>query len=289
MKLKKISIAVATAIIMSTIGSMPLNTSAVTVSRSYYVYDYETNQTTSTYTLSLTDSNTSAYSIINNDNRVVYAHSGIVQLYLNGGHGTGFVVGDHTIATAAHCLYNHETQQYVTDVRAALYDSDGTPMQIVYPDEGHIPTNYKNLPTVSCYPYDYALLTVSEDLSDYEHFDLGLLPDTASTYEELPVSIVGFAGDLTSECYIGSGYFAGFYQNDMRICYTADTGAGQSGSPIIVASKYRTNSGSWTELKTVIGVHAYGATTTSPTNKGVRFTAEHLQFYKNNPYNTYEE
>ena len=79
--------------------------------------------------------------------------------------------------------------------------------------------------------------------------------------------------------------------------YNTDTMPGESGGPVFVTSRYDTNTNSTNpndivELKTVIGINTYECKDENNVglwNQANRMTSEMLQFYLNNPYNTYEE
>lgn len=279
---KKIAMLTASAVVLAGAGAIKAY-AATYMSRTYNVYNYNTSTFSSTYQLSqevrnLT-STASAYTIIPPDDRVTYENSGIVRL----GNGySGFVVGDHTIATRAYSVYSKTNSAMNARMAITLYDDEGNVSQTVYPDEAHIPALYKTCSTNDGYKYDYALLTVSEDLSSYEHFNLGVLTDSAANNSIIPVHVAGFDGTTLKT---GSGRFQGF--SDVHVTFNTDTTSGQFGGPVYLTTSYRTGSNSATTVNTVVAIN----TTQNPSdmyNQGTRITSEHIMFYKNNEYNTYE-
>ena len=54
--------------------------------------------------------------------------------------GTGFIVDDHTIATAAHCLYDTKTKSFVKNMTIQIYTDDNfeTPYVTIKPKSAHI-------------------------------------------------------------------------------------------------------------------------------------------------------
>ncbi len=141
---------------------------ATTVSRGYLKHVYATGTTTS-YTLTTEIvSSPNARTIIDGDDRTYQTRSennGIVA-FKNG--GTGFIIGDHLIATAAHCVGGASG---FPECEIYLYGSNGYKTgETLTPVEAHIPVDYTTNKTTI---YDYALIVVEEDLSDRTHFSLG--------------------------------------------------------------------------------------------------------------------
>ncbi|MDE7104729.1 MAG: S1 family peptidase, partial [Ruminococcus sp.] len=92
---------------------------AVYESRAYFKYEAQTGKRISGYYMLYAPENTaSTYGLIGTDERVEdWSKSGVVKLLITevDGNGnkisdktcvTGFVIDKHTIATAAHCVYN---------------------------------------------------------------------------------------------------------------------------------------------------------------------------------------
>lgn len=270
----------------------------------YKKHVYATN-TTSQYTLSMTEAafpTNISYpdTVIGNDSRIAEydtdMKSGIC--YLSCG-GTGFVVGDHTIATVAHGCYDSNgwvNNLYVQFPSSSNVSNGFAPGYVdfsstkYYVKEAHISKAfYDSCNDNEAYyfrvPYDYALITVSESLSNRYHFDLGIPYDIYSSnspFYDYDIHITGYPNDLANSnnsqgCYLytGVGQILPLNITD-RLCYDTDIMPGESGAPIYVKEKVSTVSSAY---PTVIGIQA--AQTTSY-NSGSFFTPIHLKFFMNN-------
>lgn len=220
------------------------------------------------------------------------------------GSGSGFIVGPHTIATAAHCVYSG-TQFY--DMSISVVDTDHSILTTVTPDYLHIPYFYytaSNPYTYDAMCYDYALIYVSEDLSQYGTLKLGVALDQYIE-DEGDVYVSGFPGT--------NGYPSGFSQDfegmrfyapgnvtdgsgdntvsqipfvDRVLFYDADTYGGDSGGPVYVLDSYPSGNTTVSE-KIVIGIHTNGFNATNNIwgfNKGTRVNEELLRFYYQNTH-----
>ena len=227
------------------------------------------------------DSNNSisTRSVIGTDDRVVdWSKNGVVKIVTADGMiGSGFVVGKHTIATAAHCVNNKSLSNII------LFDNNGNDTNAT-PVEYHIPQMYYTYPD----KYDYALITVEEDLSDYMQFDLGTVRNYSSS-RNIAVTNTGFPGELENpdgttirvnddenlhNLYSSTGSVVSTY--DKYFCHTADTSGGDSGSPV-----YYTETINGQTYYTVIGIQVGGGT---DNNKAMRITTELIRFYNQNPH-----
>ncbi|MBQ8011748.1 MAG: trypsin-like peptidase domain-containing protein [Oscillospiraceae bacterium] len=291
--LLKASLAMMTAVAMMVIasGSMQGNSEGGTRSRNYVVYDHNNEEllTDAGYTLTLPerDNSISTYDVIPPDTRKEYENSGIVHFSFNGVHGaTGFIVDDHTIATAAHCLRRQETGVYKQGLEISLYGDDGNVLKTLSKSnciiQSHMPSQYTG--SVDYSPYDYALIVVSEDLKDYEHFELGDVLEAADT-TNAKVNVAGHVGD---DLFIATGAFKEITDN--RVFYDTDVDDGQSGSPVFVKTIYTVDTSIY-YLTTVVAIHTRGISKSdiSPYNNGVRMTSDVRAFYLNNPNATIEE
>ena len=226
-----------------------------------------------------------------------------------GYHGTGFIVGSHLVATAAHCVQGNKiTKLRLFDEygnKDTTFHSDGTitPLQIHYPSDAN---------GVNCWR-DYALITVQEDLSDYVGFSMGVpLPEAAS--DMLSVSVTGFPKKLNAvndvgmnaqtvnsytqdKEYTDNGFMFTFFVPSYATANTIpDFTRVQNGSDYITFSLYATNGNSGSP---VYYSHSYedetyqtvlGIMTISPNEvvartykAGPRITSDLLKFYYNNP------
>lgn len=315
-----------------TISDTPSPISA-SKSAKYVKYNYSTEEITGEYTLSLpkaytTENTASTYSVIGNDDRKYMTNqsefSGIVQILLrektvpNGptnqvACSTGFIVGDHQIATAAHCVYGPCTQEkdeyhfYSSPTTSKneiyLYDKDGNKTgEKLTPVEVHVPLSYiekcpeaydiKNTHhVVYC---DYALITVEEDLSEYTHFSLGLIKDPySSAFSDANIYVSGLPLKVNlnenTDWKIAKGcgkMYTGFklYPNDVLYC-TTDITDGDSGAPIYTITKYKAGNTEYYDY-TAIGILS-GGSDAGGFNFGVRMIPLIQRFYNSNPNFSY--
>ncbi len=232
--------------------------------------------------------------------------------------GSGFVVDAHTIATAAHCVFDYQHGDFQNSEhpvkKIVLTDNDGNvSKEITGVCEVHVPNKfivtstemdrnqddeYKNAYyREKLTPYDYALITVSENLSEYACFDLGIATDGIMS-DSREIYCTGYPGAIFKEGgsssgtmvndwsnrhnkYTGKGFFmdeSPLSQPARNIRYNIDTSGGNSGGPVYV----KTDVGN-TTYYTVIGINTYNLKD-GISNGGTQMTTELLHFYKNNPY-----
>lgn len=295
-------------------------------SEEYVKYNYATKET-ETYTLTISPATaTSTRELIGIDNRqyltdqpefdgIVFLEFGIrdapnVDNKTLVAHSTGFIVGDHQIATAAHCVYNQYSgtfekgYYFLSDKinrknKIYLYDKDGNQTgETLTPVEAHIPKTYldhcgeeKNGENGT----DYALITVKEDLSSYTHFSLGLVKNpydnsfsTANIYVSGVPSVVNGKNNTNEKIAKGSGHIYSTnipYPNSV-LYYTTDETDRNSGSPIYVVTRYNaTGSSGYVCDYTAIGIVKSGNYTR---NIGARITPMLQHFYLSNSHANYE-
>ncbi len=196
--------------------------------------------------------------------------------------GTGFVVGPHTIATAAHVVFANDTDTAPPLSSILLFDSEQNEHHFT-PVESHISFSYYSSVGQSNHN-DYALITVEEDLSDYMSFNLGAITDTANS-ASLPISVVGFPSNYEDFIENSPSLNTNSLHNEMlsegiltsepnidNIYHNAYTSKGYSGAPI-----YTTEILNGKTYRTVIGIHvARGGV-------GIRMNSQVLKFLKSNP------
>ncbi|MBQ8515545.1 MAG: trypsin-like peptidase domain-containing protein [Ruminococcus sp.] len=308
-------------LVLSVTSYASMEVSAVNTRKTYKAFDADSGAALYSYYLDTNPYEQNTREVIGEEDsrEVDNTLSGVVKINVYDGYstsyGTGFVVDDHTIATAAHVVFDYDSDGTLQNTGCSissilLYDVHGNLAQeILIEDiyEVHVPVEYINIATadhddLSRHNYDYALITVGVDLTDYANFNFGIMRD----------EIINRAGDETKDIFC-TGFPPGWYGQkatgsgditsveDRIFVHDIDAEDGQSGSPIYVITRYDGNT-----YYTVIGMHVatiYKYTIDEEgnivyeyqyndrgfldlvpeANKGVRMTTELLHFYKNNP------
>lgn len=284
---KNFSCFVSGVILMSAISVFTQNADATTGTRTYWRHDCSSNNSTSYYEYQLGFNDLLQSS---EPNRTIFGSNDMVRDYdtsvvrLSCG-GTGFIIDEHTIATAAHCVYSWNSH-YFLDITIDIVDTDNSVIDTLSPTYLHIPYQFTTLTNIYSPTYDYALITVEEDLSDYGMFHLAVAQDSyISNLGSVVVS--GFPQESAyPPGYSGSDYGLRFkavgnlmnYINSFNIHYDADMSNGDSGGPVYVEEgKYI--SGTLYSYKSVIGINVSQNTSY---NCGVRITDDILRFYYEN-------
>lgn len=199
--------------------------------------------------------------------------------------GTGFIVGEHIIATAAHCVSNYYTRTFM-DNTIEIIDVNNNVIDSFHAESVHVPASYFTSNSDIRMKHDYALLYVpSVDLSEYGMFSLGAAKDEYLSNTSNQVIVSGFPQEYP-DGYNSSGSGLRFkaignVQNkftDFRFSYNTDTAGGDSGGPVYVEEGFVGSDNLWHEYKTVVGIHTHNG------NSGVRVTPELLTFYNRNQY-----
>lgn len=270
--------------------------------RKYVKYNYNTHSISNynlypstNMVLNTTSKKNVLKSVIEPDDRYIATgeeNNGIVRI---GAKGTGFIVGDHQIATAAHCLYNALSNSWCKNMSVECYDDNGClNNNCLTPVEAHIPYNYVynwGLENGTHTLYDYGLITVEEDLSDYVHFSLGTSYNISEyAYSNIPVYVTGCPDSVnnqnnsSNDLYSGEGRILGYHNlqlengeqyNDCLLKYDVDVSSGNSGGPVYTITRNIIN-GSISYTYTALGINAYSGGTY---NFGNCITKYQLQFY----------
>ena len=258
--------------------------SAKTVSNTYCYHDYGASATSyHLYRLSLDtlENSASTRSIYGDVDRRVPDPNNTAVVRLSVG-GTGFIVGDHTIATAAHCVYS---EGKFLDTTAQIVDGNGNGIKQLTTKRIHI-SNDTRLDNEN--ELDYAMIEVEEDLSSYGAFSLGIMMDDfRNKSTNITMSVSGFpqrTGEEWGKRYVGKGRILAV--KPTRLEYDIDMSNGQSGGPI-----YREFTEYGETYKVAVGVNvAYsGSDGERMANIGIRFTPTILQFYLNNTSKVYSD
>ena len=266
--------------------------SATNTNMQYRRYDCGTGAITS-YTLSSVPYNNNTRDISVPENRVPDPGNTAV-VYLRG-IGTGFIVDDHVIATAAHCVSNWQANTFTSGLHIDIcLNNANQVLATVMPSSIHVPSNYftySDEKIRSC--YDYALIYVEADLSEYGIFNIGV-PMDEFLDGHADVTGTGFPGTTNGNVensnmtrYKSDGYIQ-FFENDyapsrvLRFSASCCSSAGDSGGPLYTT----TLSYDGEAYITVIGIVTGGLNNGNvyKGTSGVRMTTDLLHFYLNNSY-----
>lgn len=272
--------------------------------RKYRKHKYSSSSSTSysTYTVKrppLSNMQSSDYdcmpmSIIGENNMIRDYDTAVVRICNVG--GTGFIIGDHIIATAAHCVYNRGTGAYI-DNNIEIVDENNNVIDSFHAESVHVPTEFCTSSGTVMKENDYALLYVpSVDLSEYGMFSLGVAKDEFVQNSAKQVVVSGFPQEYPDGYESGkwgirfkaAGSMHPLESNhqlfsEKRLCYDADMAGGDSGGPVYVEEGFVGSDNLWHNYKTVIGINTHESEYYQ-CNLGVRITPELLAFYNHNQY-----
>lgn len=266
-------------------GPVGADSQAVATTRTYMRHYYNSSNPASYTEYSLTvdpydntvstNNNATPRGIIGDNDMIRDYDTAVVNLSIG---GSGFIVSDHVIATAAHCVYNIETNSFIDNTIKIVDSNNNRTFTPKYVDicKTYVDPDHRD--------YDYALLYVEEDLSEYGRLQLGVATDDyINKHGEVIAS--GFPQEYPAN-YKGQPYGIRFKAKGritgvttMDILYNADTAGGDSGGPVYAEEGFTTNSGERYDYKTVVAIHV---ATSGIDNIGVRITPDILKFYMNN-------
>lgn len=240
------------------------------------------------------------YDMDRND-QVLCANEAVVKLSTSTYYrGTGFIIGDNIVATAAHCVYDKKSGTFY-DFSVDIIGEDGQKIKSYQPASIHVPLEYANNTDDGL--MDFALIYL-EDVDQNENgvvdgkgltrhgkFNLGLSMDSLPS-KNTRVTVCGFPskdgypdGYQNTEDdeflrFEAEGNLVGYdTYNNCRLVYKAYTHGGHSGGPVYVTETYTDKNGDEYSYKTVIGIHHSGS---GIDNFGYRFTPEILTFLLKN-------
>lgn len=274
---------------------------AVNSSQTYTVFNAKTGLRVSSYTLDANPfKDNSRYTVIDDKRYIDNSVIGAVKIvFTNGTMGSGFVIDEHTIGTAAHCVFNKDggssSNSKVSIRKILILDNHGNVIKtITNVSNTHVPSRFINLPlnNPEYSYYDYAMITVSDDLTDYMCFNLGVMmnsmvgTDLVAYCTGFPVKVNGKTvngydnnGNEIHTKYTDYGNIQS--ANDYVFYYNIDASEGDSGCPIYIKTTYNGDI-----YYTIIGIHTVATSLDGEIylrGGGIRMTTNLLHFYKNNP------
>lgn len=283
---KTVSVLVALIIMFISVCSYS-SVTAETNGITYWRHDCTSSDLSSytSYSLSFAEAAASPATVFDTNNMVRCYDTAVVRIEEI--HGTGFIVGNHVIATAAHCVYNN-SGFLVNNI--SIVDSDNNVIDTIQPKYIHIPEMYGRVRNIN---YDYALIYVEENLSEYGMFYLGNPLDSYISNQS-SVVVAGFPESYpygyTQDWgmrFKSAGTISSEHTTGTRLYYNSDTVYGNSGSPVFVTEGVTYN-GTLEQYNTVIAIHTRGDDGENPVynNSGVRVNSDMLYFYYSNPNKT---
>lgn len=201
-------------------------------------------------------------------NTTSFPYSAIVSLdivYSNGktGSGTGFMIGENTVATAGHCVYSHDNGGWAKSISVTPgKNGSNKPFGTAYATTLNSVNGWVQNNLIE---YDYAVIELNTSIGNNSGW-FGLSGNDSSI-KDSTVSIVGYAGDKSSyTLWKDIGKIS--VDKTRMIGYPIDTYKGQSGSPV-----YWYNS---TYGYQAAGIHTRAYT--SELNRGVKITSSVFNF-----------
>lgn len=282
--------------------------------RYYKKYNCDTGITTqyylgiSSYMITNTNENTNELLNLPTDDLDV-ENTNVVELSIHNGDriytGSGFVISDHIIATAAHCVFNGNNNDFVDGVTVNIYNeqAEAEPENLIASFEAesyHVPSQYITLlgkENGHMDNYDYALIYVGtdsqgKDLIDYTSaWNIAVPSLQFSKAETGQLTTSGFTfynnnnNELNCARYYSTGTVIDFSNDqdeahnipNLRLHTNAITPGGKSGGVMYYTSTFNT-----TTYKSAAAVAPGGDENYN--SWGVSFNPTLLRFYKQNPY-----
>lgn len=265
--------------------------------RTYYKFSYSNGATTSRKEYTLSESNATAYNALRTTEDIPnfvrdYSNTGVVRV----GNGSGFIVDDHLVITAAHCvcdwtLSNPKAHQNLT---VTVYNNDETSSKTYTVDSIHVPKKYYSNDSAQRDAYDYALLHIdnrydnipTRTFSQYEPFKIGYATNEfikdggtiiTSGFTTNPNSSQGNHRYYSTGSMIDWNLVDPNFPGDLRYHANAGANAGDSGGLAYYNSDYNDEL-----IKSAIGNITGGGPGAGYMVWGVRMTPTIARFIFNN-------
>lgn len=219
----------------------------------YCKYDYQTKKITE-YTLSSIPeydiiSSRSAMSDDPRDDAPLENEMVKISVTRNNGYsfmGTGFIIGEHEIMTAAHVILED------SPVFAPKITIEPQVIKNNNASFTAVSAHYPKIHVDGAKGHDYAIITVKEDLSSYGKALLGVPTDQAIN-NHMYIHCLGYGGDGVLK--ISNGYILKSSEGGTELNPDLYIAAGTSGGPVYVETDYGNADGTnRVTYKTVIGV-----------------------------------
>ncbi len=203
--------------------------------------------------------------------------------------GSGTIVGDHVIATAAHVVYS--SPNFRSNLNVQICSENSNQVIATIPAVTiHIPKKYTTESSGAKDNYDYALIYVDQDLSSYGVWSLGMpVLEFSDSEENVAVSGFKYDSNYNQVRYYSTGVIQNFVyltnnsSNDvnMRLRSNAASYPGKSGGAMYYTPIINPNS-----RKSLIGVITGGVTETGTVTETYswadKMTPNLVRFYKLN-------
>lgn len=190
--------------------------------------------------------------------------------------GTGFMISEDTLLTAAHCLYS-ENEKTLRTNRVTVYAGRNGSSYTTTTTAATMYTDTQYTEYGDDYEYDYAILTLNSSIGQTTGW-LGLYASPLTGfYTGRSILTAGYPTDKTGTLANTMWRSAGTIQSveSLKFAHTADTMGGQSGSPIY----YNNTSNGYVAL----GIHV-GAYENGTINYGKRITVTLFDWLESEGY-----
>ncbi len=205
------------------------------------------------------------------------------------GLGSGFIVSNNTIATAAHCIYNASSNEFAKNVKVKVYVDENV-SYTASAEFLHMPSKYINGNDCDV-NYDYALIRVGDfkdkngkkvNVGNYS-VNFGIMTDEFINAEKGSLTSVGYTtvNDIRTR-YQSTGVISSeipSHEYAYRYHIKAKSIAGKSGGMTYFDSSYTNPGNNYTiNTRSTVGVHT--STGKEDESYGVRVNLNLIRFYK---------